>query len=70
MIHLTIVFVLVDTGKVIAIDDFSLVDMVKKNIENGLSTKDAIKNVAEATSISKNYIYNLYSTNVLKQNRN
>ena len=56
--------------KVIAIDDFSLVDMVKKNIENGLSTKDAIKNVAEATSISKNYIYNLYSATVLKQNRN
>ncbi len=52
--------------KVISIDDFSLVDMVKKNIENGLSTKDAIKNVAQATSISKNYIYNLYS----KQNQN
>ena len=50
----------------IALDDFSLIDMVKKNVENGLSTKDAIKNVAEATSISKNYIYNL----VTKENQN
>ncbi len=56
--------------KVIALDDFSLVDMVKKQIENGLSTKDAVKNVSEETQISKNYIYNLYSNTVLKQNRN
>ena len=53
-------------NKVIALDDFSLIDMVKKNVENGLSTKDAIKNVAEATSISKNYIYNL----VTKESQN
>lgn len=66
--------VLVVEGKqeddVITLDDFTLVDMVKKHIEKGLSTKDAIKSVSEETKISKNYIYNLYSNTVLKENRN
>ena len=57
--------VLVVEGKleddIITIDDFSLCEMVKKNIEKGLSTKDAIKSVSEETKISKNYIYNLYT---------
>ncbi len=54
----------------ITIDDFTLCDMVKKHIEKGLSTKDAIKSVSEETKISKNYIYNLYSKNITKENRN
>jgi len=43
--------------------DYTLEDcipLVKKEIENGLMTKEAIKKVAEATNVSKKELYNYY----------
>jgi len=45
------------------ISNEELLDMVNKMIENGMSAKDAIKNVSELTNVSKNIIYKLYHVN-------
>lgn len=51
-----------DYSKDIDMDDVLL--MVNKSIENGLSTKDAIKEAAKTTGISKNKIYDYVQKSV------
>lgn len=45
------------------IGDNDIVNMVKTFVESGMSTKDAIKKVAEMTQVNKNYIYKLVHLN-------
>ena len=45
------------------IENAELLKMVSSLTETGLSTKDAIKQVAELTNVSKNYIYKIYHIN-------
>ncbi len=45
------------------IENTELLKMVSSLTETGLSTKDAIKQVAELTNVSKNYIYKIYHIN-------
>ena len=45
------------------VNNDEIIQMVKNMVEMGLSTKDAIKKVAEATNINKNYIYKIYHIN-------
>lgn len=45
------------------IGDNDLINMVKTFVENGMSTKDAIKKVSEMTQINKNHIYKLVHLN-------
>ena len=40
-----------------------IIQMVKNFVNMGVSTKDAIKKVAEATNVNKNYIYKIYHIN-------
>ena len=40
-----------------------IIKMVKTMVEGGLSTKDAIKKVADLTNVNKNYIYKVYHLN-------
>lgn len=40
-----------------------IIQMVKNFVNIGVSTKDAIKKVAEATNVNKNYIYKIYHIN-------
>lgn len=44
----------------IVFDEKDLVEMVNKYIKDGLTKKDAIKKVSEATNVNKNKIYNLF----------
>ena len=43
--------------------DAELVNMVKSMVESGMSTKDAIKKVAEISKMNKNVIYKIYHLN-------
>ena len=45
------------------ISNADLVNMVKTMVESGMSTKDAIKKVADLTNVNKNYIYKVYHLN-------
>lgn len=45
------------------VNNDEIIQMVKNLVGMGLSTKDAIKKVAEATNINKNYIYKIYHIN-------
>lgn len=45
------------------LSDDEIILMVNDNIKSGLSTKDAIKNVSERTTINKNYIYKIFHLN-------
>ena len=45
------------------VNNDEIIQMVKNLVNMGLSTKDAIKKVAEATNINKNYIYKIYHIN-------
>ena len=45
------------------INNDEIIQMVKNLVNMGLSTKDAIKKVAEATNMNKNYIYKIYHIN-------
>lgn len=45
------------------ISNTDLVNMVKTMVESGMSTKDAIKKVADLTNVNKNYIYKVYHLN-------
>lgn len=45
------------------INNDEIIQMVKNMVSMGLSTKDAIKKVAEATNVNKNYIYKIYHIN-------
>jgi len=45
------------------VNNDEIIQMVKNLTSMGLSTKDAIKKVAEATNINKNYIYKIYHVN-------
>ena len=45
------------------INNDEIIQMVKNLVNMGLSTKDAIKKVAEATNVNKNYIYKIYHIN-------
>ncbi len=45
------------------INNDEIIQMVKNMVSMGLSTKDAIKKVAEATNVNKNYIYKVYHIN-------
>ena len=45
------------------VNNDEIIQMVKNMVNMGLSTKDAIKKVAEATNINKNYIYKIYHIN-------
>lgn len=40
-----------------------IIKMVDNMVRNGLSTKDAIKQVSEQTKLNKNYIYKIYHLN-------
>ena len=42
------------------IDEYMIFQMVSTYIEEGLSSKDAIKKVAEDTNINKNKVYENY----------
>jgi len=45
------------------VNNDEIIQMVKNMVNMGLSTKDAIKKVAEATNVNKNYIYKIYHIN-------
>ena len=45
------------------INNDEIIQMVKNFVNMGLTTKDAIKKVAEATNVNKNYIYKIYHIN-------
>ena len=45
------------------INNDEIIQMVKNFVNMGLTTKDAIKKVAEATNLNKNYIYKIYHIN-------
>ena len=45
------------------VNNDEIIQMVKNLVNMGISTKDAIKKVAEATNINKNYIYKIYHIN-------
>lgn len=45
------------------VNNDEIIQMVKNLTSMGLSTKDAIKKVAEATNLNKNYIYKIYHVN-------
>lgn len=45
------------------INNDEIIQMVKNLVNIGLTTKDAIKKVAETTNINKNYIYKIYHVN-------
>ena len=45
------------------ISNTDICNMVKSMVESGMSTKDAIKKVAELTKLNKNSIYKLYHLN-------
>ena len=45
------------------ISNDEIIQMVKTMVENGASTKDAIKKVSEITKINKNQIYKIYHIN-------
>ena len=45
------------------INNDEIIQMVKNLVNMGLTTKDAIKKVAEATNLNKNYIYKIYHIN-------
>ena len=45
------------------ISNTDIVNMVKSMVENGMTTKDAIKKVSEMTKINKNTIYKVYHLN-------
>ncbi len=45
------------------INNDEIIQMVKNLVNMGLSTKDAIKKVAETTNLNKNYIYKIYHIN-------
>ena len=45
------------------VNNDEIIQMVKNLVNMGLSTKDAIKKVAEATNVNKNYIYKIYHIN-------
>lgn len=45
------------------VNNDEIIQMVKNLTSMGLSTKDAIKKVAEATNLNKNYIYKIYHIN-------
>lgn len=46
-----------------AIDMNTIIEMVNASVENGMSTKDAIKDAAKKTGISKNRIYDAVNSN-------
>lgn len=46
-----------------SIDNNDLITMVKTMVQSGMSTKDAIKKVADLTKVNKNVIYKLYHLN-------
>lgn len=46
-----------------SINNDEIIQMVKGLVNMGISTKDAIKQVAETTKINKNYIYKIYHVN-------
>ena len=45
------------------VNNDEIIQMVKNFVNMGMTTKDAIKKVAETTSINKNYIYKIYHIN-------
>lgn len=45
------------------VNNDEIIQMVKNLVNMGLTTKDAIKKVAEATNVNKNYIYKIYHIN-------
>ena len=45
------------------INNDEIIQMVKNLVNMGLTTKDAIKKVAETTNVNKNYIYKIYHVN-------
>ena len=45
------------------VNNDEIIQMVKNLVNMGISTKDSIKKVAEATNINKNYIYKIYHIN-------
>ena len=45
------------------ISNTDIVNMVKSMVENGMTTKDALKKVSEMTKINKNTIYKVYHLN-------
>lgn len=45
------------------VNNDEIIQMVKNLTSMGLSTKDAIKKVADATNLNKNYIYKIYHVN-------
>lgn len=45
------------------ISNDEIIQMIKTMVENGASTKDAIKKVSEITKINKNQIYKIYHIN-------
>ena len=45
------------------VNNDEIIQMVKNLVNMGLTTKDAIKKVAEATNLNKNYIYKIYHIN-------
>ena len=45
------------------VNNDEIIQMVKNLVNIGISTKDAIKKVAEATNVNKNYIYKIYHIN-------
>ena len=45
------------------INNDEIIQIVKNFVNMGLTTKDAIKKVAEATNLNKNYIYKIYHIN-------
>ena len=46
-----------------AIDMNTIIEMVNASVENGMSTKDAVKDAAKKTGISKNRIYDAFNSN-------
>lgn len=46
-----------------AIDMNTIIEMVNASVENGMSTKDAVKDAAKKTGISKNRIYDAVNSN-------
>lgn len=49
--------------KIKAIDMNTIIEMVNASVENGMSTKDAVKDAAKKTGISKNRIYDAVNSN-------
>lgn len=50
-------------NKTKAIDMNTIIEMVNASVENGMSTKDAVKDAAKKTGISKNRIYDAVNSN-------